>query len=305
MTGMLLIGILLVAAATGLAVRAATMRRAQTAKAISRFGAYGYPVEEPQLEQRRGGPLSRALEHPAGSLGRGLRHALLGASEDDVRALLRGAGLYRATPTGYALIRLLALGAGTLVAAWLWLGGLAPLLALPLGLLLLAGAWLLPPAELKRRRAVRLARIDRGLADLVDFLVVTIEAGIGFGSALNAAARRFRAPLGDELRLTVQEQSMGLSTEEALRNFLGRCETPMVRSFVRSILQAETLGVSIGQILRSLAVEMRKRRRQAAEEQAHKAPVKIVFPLAFLILPAMFLILLGPAVYSLMQGFGG
>ena len=306
MTGMLLIGILLVAAATGLAVRAATMRRAQTVKAISRFGAYGYPVEEPRLEQRRSGPLGRALEHPAGSLGRGLRRALLGASEEDVRALLRGAGLYRTTPTGYALMRLLSLAAGALVAAWLWLGGLAPLLALPLGLLLLAGAWLLPPVELKRRRRiVRLARIDRGLADLVDFLVVTIEAGIGFGSALNAAARRFRAPLGDELRLTVQEQSMGLSTEEALRNFLRRCETPMVRSFVRSILQAETLGVSIGQILRSLAVEMRKRRRQAAEEQAHKAPVKIVFPLAFLILPAMFLILLGPAVYSLMQGFGG
>lgn len=98
---------------------------------------------------------------------------------------------------------------------------------------------------------------------------------------------------------------MGLSLEDALRNFLSRCETPLTRSFVRSILQADTLGVSMGQILRGLAVEMRKRRRQAAEEQAHKAPVKIVFPLALLILPAMFLILLGPAVHELMRGFGG
>jgi tight adherence protein C len=98
---------------------------------------------------------------------------------------------------------------------------------------------------------------------------------------------------------------MGLSLEEAIKNMLARADTPAMRSFVRSVLQAETLGVSIGQILRSLAVEMRKRRRASAEERAQKAPVKILFPLIFLIFPAMFVILLGPAAFQFIEAFGG
>jgi len=97
---------------------------------------------------------------------------------------------------------------------------------------------------------------------------------------------------------------MGLTTEEALRNMLARADTPAVRSFVRAVTQGETLGVSIGDILRSLATEMRKRRRAAAEERAQKAPVKILFPLVFLIFPAMFVILLGPAVFDFIDAFG-
>lgn len=97
---------------------------------------------------------------------------------------------------------------------------------------------------------------------------------------------------------------MGLSTNEALKNLLGRAETPAMRSFVRSILQGENLGVSIGEIMRNLAGEMRKRRRAAAEERAQKAPIKILFPLIFLIFPAMFVILLGPAVFQFIEAFG-
>ena len=88
---------------------------------------------------------------------------------------------------------------------------------------------------------------------------------------------------------------MGLATNEALANMLARADTPGMRSFVRSVIQGETLGVSIGQIMRNLAVEMRKRRRAIAEERAQKAPIKILFPLVFLIFPAMFVILLAPA----------
>jgi tight adherence protein C len=96
---------------------------------------------------------------------------------------------------------------------------------------------------------------------------------------------------------------MGLALEEAIKNMLARADTPAMRSFVRSILQAETLGVSIGQILRSLAVEMRKRRRASAEERAQKAPVKILFPLIFLIFPALFLVILFPALHSFLTTF--
>ena len=98
---------------------------------------------------------------------------------------------------------------------------------------------------------------------------------------------------------------MGLSTTEALSNMLERCETPSMRSFVRSILQGETLGVSIGQIMRNLSTEMRKRRRAAAEERAQKAPLKLLFPLVFLIFPAMFVVLLAPAVLSFIDSVGG
>ena len=136
-------------------------------------------------------------------------------------------------------------------------------------------------------------------------LVVTIEAGVGFTASLRMAADRLGGPLGDELRLTIQEQNLGLSTLEALNNWLGRCDTPGVRSFVRAMIQGERLGVSIGQIMRNLALEMRKRRRSAAEERAQKAPIKILFPLVFLIFPAMFIVLLGPVAYSIGKIFGG
>ena len=98
---------------------------------------------------------------------------------------------------------------------------------------------------------------------------------------------------------------MGLSIQEALMNMLGRCDTPSMRSFVRSIVQGETLGVSIGQIMRDLAHEMRRRRRAVAQEKAQKAPVKILFPLVFLIFPAMFVVLLGPALFLFFRAFGG
>ena len=87
---------------------------------------------------------------------------------------------------------------------------------------------------------------------------------------------------------------MGLTINDALEGMLRRCETPSLRTFVRSVIQGESLGVSTGQIMRNLAVEMRKRRRAMAEERAQKAPVKMLFPLIFLIFPAMFVVLLGP-----------
>ena len=98
---------------------------------------------------------------------------------------------------------------------------------------------------------------------------------------------------------------MGLSTTEALQGMLQRCDTPLMHAFVRAVVQGETLGVSIGQIMRELAVDMRLRRRQAAEERAQKAPTKILFPLVFLIFPAMFVVLLAPAMIEFVKAFHG
>ena len=162
-----------------------------------------------------------------------------------------------------------------------------------------------PSSYVDHRARRRHERIDYELPELIDILVVTVEAGLGFAGSLRVAADKLRGPLGQELRLTLQEQNMGLSTTESLNNMLVRADTPGMRSFVRSIVQGEKLGVSIGQIMRNLAIEMRKRRRAAAEEQAQKAPVKMLFPLIFLIFPAMFVVLLVPAIIKISEALGG
>ena len=136
--------------------------------------------------------------------------------------------------------------------------------------------------------------IDHELPDLIDLLVVTVEAGLGFTGSSYCRRTDPRAA-AQELRLTLQEQNMGLSVKEAW-NICSRADTPAMRMFVRAIIQGETLGVSIGQIMRNLAVEMRKRRKAYAEERAQKAPIKMLFPLIFLIFPAMFIVLLLPAI---------
>jgi tight adherence protein C len=163
----------------------------------------------------------------------------------------------------------------------------------------------LPKGILERQARLRTEKIDREIPELVDLLVTTIEAGVGFGSALQLCSRRVRDPLGQELRLTLGEQSMGLTMNEALKNMLERTNrSTSMRAFVQSVIQGETMGVSIGKTLRDLAVDMRKRRRQGAEERAQKAPIKLLFPLTFLILPAMFIVIMVPAFRAIVHGLG-
>ena len=176
-------------------------------------------------------------------------------------------------------------------------------LAILLALLAAAACWVLFGAFVRHRSEIRLSALDHQLPELIDVLTATIEAGLGFAGSLQLVAGRFKGPLGNELRLALQEQSMGLSTNQALSNVLERSDTPAMRSFVRAVLQGETLGVSIGTMMRNLAVEMRTRRRQAAHERVQKAPVKMLFPLVFLIFPAMLIVLLYPAAHELLRGF--
>jgi tight adherence protein C len=245
-----------------------------------------------------------ALDEIASKIGNILARHIGPGQEAEVRRQLMSAGYY-STPArrfmGYRVFAVVGL-----LLFWIWFmtkgGHSTALLILSLPLAAAAG-WFLPLTMLRIRARGRLEKIDRGLPELIDLLTVTVEAGLAFSASLREATERLHGPLGDELRLTLQEQSMGLSLEEAIKNMLARADTPAMRSFVRSILQAETLGVSIGQILRSLAVEMRKRRRASAEERAQKAPVKILFPLIFLIFPALFLVILYPALHSFLQTF--
>jgi tight adherence protein C len=193
-------------------------------------------------------------------------------------------------------------------ALWIWLAvaaNIASALAI-LGLLFaLVLGWMGPIAYVRRSADTRLYQIDYAMPELIDLLVVTVEAGLSLTAALQLASTRMKGPLGEELRIAIQEQRMGLPLLGALENMLNRCTTPAMRSFVRAMTQGERLGVSVGQILRSLALEMRKRRRAMAEEKAQKAPIKILFPLIFMIFPAMFLVLLGPALFAIFDALKG
>jgi tight adherence protein C len=299
----LVLGVALAGASTVLIARAAAMPRMRASASLARIGLYGVPAAQP--EEARGRAARSAVDGMATILGAAAGR-FGGFREASVRRELVAAGIYGLAPRKFLGYRILC--AIALLATWLWFasgGNYAAgmtMLGIPVALLV---GWIAPMTIVRRRSRRRFEQIDYELPNLIDLLVTTVEAGLGFTGSLQLAAERFGGPLGDELRLTLQEQSMGLSPNEALRNLLERCDTPLMRSFVRTVLQGETLGVSIGQIMRDLAVEMRKRRRQAAEERAQKAPIKLLFPLVFLIFPAMFVVILGPAVFSFLKSFGG
>jgi tight adherence protein C len=302
---LLLFGLVLLAVATGLAVRAAGHGRRQAVATLEDIGRYGFRATAGAEAPHERRPVLPRLDNLAGSLGTWVLR-VGGLNEDELRRELRQAAIYRLTPGKLVGYRVLA-GLG-LPLFWLWVsvtGGSSAartIIGMAIGLL---GGWQGPLIYIRRRSRMRLEEIDLQMPELIDLLVTTVEAGVGFSGSLQIAAQRFQGPLGEELRLTLQEEDFGLSSTEALANLLERAPTPSMRSFVRAIVQGETLGVSIGKIMRDLADEMRKTRRQKAEERAQKAPTKMLFPLIFLIFPAMFVILLGPAIIDMIQAFKG
>jgi tight adherence protein C len=303
---MLIVGLALVASAAALIVRGLGMQRVRTSQTVDQVAAYGFSAATTTAEPVSRTPMLGLVDALANRVG-GIFGGRFGMGEAQIRLLLVEAGVYTVTPRrfiGYRILSLVCVPALVLYTVTVGAHLPAVLTILAVALALWAG-WVIPTAILDNRKRRRFESIDRELPELIDLLVVTVEAGLGFNNSLQVASQRLEGPLGDELRLTLQEQSMGLATGEALRNMLVRAETPAMRSFVRAILQGEQLGVSIGQIMRNLANEMRLRRRQKAEERAQKAPVKLLFPLIFLIFPAMFIILLAPAVFTFLQSIGG
>jgi tight adherence protein C len=223
--------------------------------------------------------------------------------EEAVREQLMAAGMYTVSPRtvlGYRVLATVVLP----TLAFLLVGANSMLHVLVIAMALFAG-WALPLAYVQRKARKRIETIDRALPDLIDLLCVMIEAGLSFPAALRLASEQFGPPLGDELRLTLQEQTMGLSVQEALSHMADRADTPAVKAFVRAMSQGEKMGISMGQIMRNLAHEMRHRRRSQAEERAQKTPVLMLFPLVFLIFPAMFIILMTPAVINLIHNLKG
>ena len=158
-----------------------------------------------------------------------------------------------------------------------------------------------PDAQLNQQASKRKKIIRRALPDFLDLLTISVEAGLGFEQAIDRITDSVPGPLTDEFNRMIGEMRAGASRAEALVALEQRVGVEEVRSFTMSMVQADQFGVSIGRVLRAQADEMRIKRRQLAHEAAQKAPVKMLLPMTFLIFPALFVVVLGPAIFNIAQ----
>ncbi len=182
-----------------------------------------------------------------------------------------------------------------------------PLAILPAVLCSAYLGYRLPDNLLRRKIEKRKRQLNRGLPDLLDLLVIQVESGLSLEQALADTARDLRLAhpvLTEELGVFQLELQAGTSRTEALRNLGERPREPETRKLASLLIQADRFGTSISRVLRTQARYMRIRRRQNAEEQAHKVGVKLIFPIFFLIMPSMFLVTAGPAVLYLLSNLG-
>ncbi|BDZ65043.1 type II secretion system F family protein [Agromyces mangrovi Wang et al. 2018] len=160
-----------------------------------------------------------------------------------------------------------------------------------------------PEVMLNSRADDRQTAIQRALPDTLDQMTIAVEAGLGFEGAMARAAQNGSGPLNDELVRTLQDMTIGRSRSDAYSALLARTNSEDLRRFVRAIQQADRYGISVADVLRVQAREMRVKRRARAEESAMKIPIKVVFPLVFAILPVLFIVLLFPAVLGIVAAF--
>jgi len=220
-------------------------------------------------------------------------------SVDAIAMKLLAAGVgRRISPTGFLAVKgaaaLAGLFFGTMIGR---MGGVG--LALLGALILGAVGFLAPDYALTLKGRSRRERIRADLPDALDLLAVSVEAGLGFDGAVAKLSEHMEGPLAEEFGLTLSEMRIGESRQEGLKRLAERVDAPEISSFVRAIIQADTLGTTLGRILRVQAADSRLRRQAAAEEQAMKAPIKMLFPTVLFIFPAMFLVILGPAFLNL------
>ena len=160
-----------------------------------------------------------------------------------------------------------------------------------------------PNMFLYQRSYDRQNQIQKGLADAIDLLTISVESGLGFDAALQQVSRNTTGPLAEEFARVLSEMQIGQGRNEALRSLSERTNLPELKSFVSALAQADAFGIPIGAVLRVQSTEMRTKRRQRAEEKAQQVPVKITIPLIFCILPCLFIAVMGPAAISMLHNF--
>jgi tight adherence protein C len=284
---------------------AVTVRQKQIAGSLARARRYGGPmVRESELTRDVTNRLIAPMVRRFAALATKLP---MTQSPDDIRRRLISAGLgHRLTPTTFLAIK----GAG--VAGSVFLGLLlagSGLLPVGNGLIfaLIGGgiAFIAPDFIVGRMIRTRRAGMLVQLPEVLDLLCVSVEAGLGFDAAMARITERSTGPLLEELSIVLHEMRIGESRVQALKNFSDRLDMAETTSFARSIIQAEQLGMSLARILKVQAQDSRQKRQMWAEEKAMKAPIKMLFPTVIFIFPAMFIVILGPAMLQLMKLFKG
>ena len=247
----------------------------------------------------------RALTPMKTGLARAVLRITPRASVETVTNKLMRAGLNRKlSPTGYlaskAILGFLGFVGGQVFAS---LAGALASKALLLGIVFAIVGFMLPDVVLTLKTRTRKEVLRAELPDALDLLAVSVEAGLGFDGAISKLTEHMDGPLADEFALALGEMRIGESRLNALTKMMKRVDTPELSAFVRAIIQADQLGISLGRILKVQAGDTRNRRQLAAEERAMKAPIKMLFPTVIFIFPAMFIVILGPAFMNLSELF--
>lgn len=216
---------------------------------------------------------------------------------------LAGAGRPKSWPLGRIVMLKPLLALGGAVMGILLLAGSPTAVNLLLMLGITALAYFVPDILLRNHAQKRREAIKLELPDTLDQMLISVQAGLGFETAMARAGQNGKGPLADELIRTLQDMQVGRSRKEAYLAMAQRVDVPDLRSFIRAVVQADTYGIAIAKVLESQAKDMRVKRRQRAEEHAMKMPVKMLFPLIFFILPALFIVVLGPTVMSIIEIF--
>jgi tight adherence protein C len=298
----ILLGILCLAGAVYMLGDAVTLPARQRRTSVQRAATYGKVRPAPTAQQL---PFRERVLAPMGErLARWTLKLHPRTTTDGVSTRLLAAGLGRKiSPTTFlALKSAFALGGvflGALVGgAAIGAGGVI-FVAIAFGTL----GFMAPDFVVSSKARSRKDQIRAELPDALDLMAVSVEAGLGFDGAISKLTEHMEGPLAEEFALTLSEIKIGESRQDALKKLSDRTGTPELSSFVRSIIQADQLGISLGRILRVQATDSRLKRQAAAEEKAMKAPIKMLFPTVLFIFPAMFLVILGPAFLNLSKIF--
>jgi tight adherence protein C len=294
---LLFFAVFLLAVAAFLVGEVATAPSRERRRALDRAKVYGHVhvrgVQTPQFRERVVLPGMRKLAMIALRLNPRVTHEI-------ITARLLSAGLnQRISATGFLATKgLLGVVGGVFgvmfgTAARGPIGGFA--LAIGGGVLGFVAPGIIVTYKTRSRRE----ELRRQLPDSLDLLAVSVEAGLGFDGAITKLTEFMEGPLVEEFAMTLGEVRIGESRHDALKKLAERVPAPEVASFVRSVVQADQLGISLGRILRVQAADSRLRRQALAEEKAMKAPIKMLFPTVFFIFPAMFIVILGSAFLNL------
>ena len=298
----IVLGVLCLAGAAYLVGEAVTLPARERRSSVGRAATYGKtraPLGERQL------PFKQRVLSPMGDRLAGFTLKLHPKTTiDGVSTRLLAAGLGRTiSPTTFLALKS-TFAIGGLVLGALFGGAVAGAGGVFLLAIAAAGlGFIAPDFVVSSKARSRRDRIRAELPDALDLMAVSVEAGMGFDGAISKLTEHMHGPLADEFGLTLGEIRIGESRQDALKKLADRTDTPELSSFVRSIIQADQLGISLGRILRVQATDSRLKRQAAAEEKAMKAPIKMLFPTVLFIFPAMFLVILGPAFLNLSKIF--